>query len=147
MRMVDGLAVWVNCIKGSKVVAPVPTVEMVVAGVLTPHQLSVTEMLALLLLRFFPTGAVFPARRLKFMVTLPAPLPLPMAMPPPLPVVVFPIMVTLFRVVTSVQVAGQPFEDVLVQIPPPSFAFGKFAAPALLLLITELWSINKFDSL
>ena len=145
--MTAGLAVWVNSMNGSKVVTPVPTVEIVVAGVLLPHQLSVTEIVALLLLRFFPTGAVFPARRLKVMVTLPAPVALPMAIPPPLPVVVFPVMVTLFSVVTSEQVAGQPFVPVLVQSPPPSFALGRFAVPALLLLMMELWSINRFDSL
>src|SRR6185437_13004514 len=132
---------------GSKVVTPVPTVEMVFAGVLVPHQLSAAETPALLLLRFFPTGAEFPARRLKVIVTLPAPVALPMAIPPPLPVVAFPVIVTLSSVVTSVQAPGQPFDPVLVQSPPPSFALGRLAAPALLLLIMELWSINKFDSL
>jgi len=147
MRMVEGLAVWVSSMNGSKVVTPVSTVEIVFAGVLVPHQLSVTEMLALLLLKFFPTGAVFAARRLNVIVTLPAPVALPMAIPPPFPVVVFPVMVTLFSVVTSVQAPGQPLDAVLVQSPPPSFALARFASPALLLLMMELWSINRLDSL
>src|SRR6185312_2287756 len=148
-RMVDGAAVWVRTMKGSNVVTAavaLVTVEMVLEGVFVPHQLSVTFAVEELLLRLLPPGAVLPAKRLKFMVREPAPVLLPSAMPPPRSVVLLPVMVTFCRLTVSVHAAGQPLLLVLVQMPPPSCAFGRFAVPAMLFVI-ELEVIERLTSL
>src|SRR6185437_10423063 len=119
---------------------------MVLEGVFVPHQLSVTFAVEELLLRLLPPGAVLPAKRLKFMVREPAPVLLPSAMPPPRSVVLLPVMVTFCRLTVSVHAAGQPLLLVLVQMPPPSCAFGRFAVPAMLFVI-ELEVIERLTSL
>src|SRR5215468_777497 len=120
MRMIAGLATWVILINGVEVVVT-PVSTMVLVGVLVPHQSLVAVTAVWSLVRLVPVGAVFPAIRLKLMVTFPAPLALPIARPPPLPVVVLPVMVTLVSETGSVQAPGQPLWLVLIQSPPPDW--------------------------
>src|ERR1051326_5595755 len=122
IRMMDGLAVCVSAIKGSKVVVPLLVLTIVVAGVFTPHQLFVTVAVEWLLFRLLALAAVLPARRLKLMEKACARVGSPESMPPPAPVAVFPVMVALEIVITSGLTAWQ-------WIPPPF-------PPALLPLIT-----------
>src|SRR6266852_8081776 len=111
--MLNGLAVWVRQMNGSKVTAPLASL-MVSAGEFEPHQLSATSsVLAAVprLARLLPLAAVLPARRLKcitrWLVSAPE---LAAKMPPPQlleqfvpsePVAEFPVIVTLESVVVS----------------------------------------------
>src|SRR5882724_11260027 len=86
--------------------------------------------------------AVFPAKRLKLMVSGPAPLLLPDAMPPPLPVAVFPAMVTLLNVAES-------GDEVLRYTPPPTWVPPPFAPELLLVIVVRpaLASIRRLEEL
>src|SRR6266481_2965722 len=111
MRILSGLPVWVSTMKGSKLVTPALIVLIVLAALLVPHQLLVAVTVVLLLFRLLPPPpVVFPARRLKLMVSGPAEgkaLAFPVEMPPPLPVAEFPVMVTWLRVAEQVCPGGQ----------------------------------------
>src|SRR5215472_11245260 len=97
----------VSTMKGSKVVvAPAVMVLIVLEALLVPHQLFVAVTVVPWLLRLLPLPlVVFPARRLKLMVSGPsagnAPL-APVEMPPPLPLALLPVIVTLVSVAVSV---------------------------------------------
>src|SRR5215470_7985714 len=86
---------------------------MVLLALSVPHQLSVTVSVLPRFSRLLPVvPAVFPARRLKLMVTGPAPT-APVAIPPPVPVDVLPVIVTL------VSVAERDADVGFTKIPPP----------------------------
>src|SRR5882724_373528 len=89
-----------------------------------------------------PPAAVFPAKRLKLIVTGPAPLLFPEAMPPPFPVAVLPVIVTLVSVVES-------GDEVLRYTPPPTCVPPPFAPELLLAIVVRpaLASINRLEEL
>src|ERR1700739_861364 len=89
--MTVGLATFVNRAKVLMFVVPVLRFVIVLDGVLVPHQLAVALTVVLSLSRLLlPAAPVFPAMRLKWIVTGPAPgLSFPMELPPPLPVATF----------------------------------------------------------
>src|ERR1041385_657848 len=134
MRILFGLAACVRTMKGSNVAVGV-VLLIVLAGVLVPHQLFVTVTVPLMLLRLLPAVAVFPVRRLKFIVRVPKPvLRFPTEIPPPLPVAVFPVMLILLSVTES-------GFAVFKKSPPPSFELTMLPMPALLPLMTDRKSV------
>src|SRR5258708_8720915 len=96
---------------------------MVLLAAFVPHQLFVAVVALPRFWRLLPVPAVFPAKRLNWMVTGPAPI-APVAIPPPVPVDVLPVMVTFDSVAERAGTAG------MTQSPPP------LATPAPLL---PLW--------
>src|SRR2546423_5728813 len=107
---------------------------MVVLGASVPHQLLVAVTALPRFSRLLPVeAAVFPARRLKLMVTAPAPI-APVAIPPPLPVDVLPVMVSLESVAERT-LAG------LINNPAPFCAPAPFC-PFWLLVMIVPWSIS-----
>src|SRR6266571_4913510 len=86
---------------------------MVLLAAFVPHQLLVAVNALPRFSRLLPVPvAVFPARRLNWMVTGPAPM-APVAIPAPVPVDVLPVMVTFDRVAERAGTAG------LTRSPPP----------------------------
>ena len=121
---------------------------MVLLGTSVPHQFCPLLGFALVVAvtglpafsRLLPeTAAVFPASRLKpIMSAPPVLLAFPAEIPPPLPCgALLPVMATLFKMTESM-------EATFSKIPPPSVLFTTLALPALLLLITVPVSISKF---
>src|SRR5258707_14265653 len=121
--MLDGFAVCVSTIKGSKVTAPLAS-KMLPAGEFKPHQLLVALSwleAAPRLAKLLPAAAVLLVSRLKLITRLLVATPVSAANTPPPqlltqvvpsePVAVFPVMVALEIVVVSLVR--------LFQIPPP----------------------------
>src|SRR5437660_2152179 len=114
---------------------------------MVPHQLFTTVAVVRSFQRFAVPGKLelFPAKRLKLMFKFPAPgLSFPIAMPPPFPVLVFPVIVALLRVTTSVHAAGQPLLAVLMYKPPPPKLLVEME-PELFPLMTDPWSSSRFE--
>src|SRR5258708_3834040 len=85
---------------------------MVLLAAFVPHQLLVAVVVLPRFSRLLPVPAVFPAKRLNWMVTGPAPI-APVAIPPPVPVDVLPVMVTFDSVAERAGTEG------LTKSPPP----------------------------
>src|SRR5712691_1405104 len=119
---------------------------MVLLALFVPHQLLVPAIVLLTFSRLLPVvPAVFPANRLKLMVSGPPPVAVPDMMPPPRPFgALLPLIVTLVRVTESVHAPGQPLAETFMKIPPPSLRFVTLAVPPLLLLMIVPWSISRF---
>src|SRR6202165_5350979 len=145
--MLAGLAVWRRTMNGSKVTAPLAS-WMAPAGKFEPHQLWVASLVlaaAPRLVRLLPLAAVLPASRLKCIARWLAPAPeSDVKMPPPqlltqfvpsAPVAVFPVIVTLERVVVSLLR--------LLHNPPPWFPWLPLIAMAVpVLSMSRPWPVE-----
>src|SRR5258708_17235718 len=97
---------------------------MVLLAAFVPHQLFVAVVALPRFSRLLPVPtAVFPAKRLNWMVTGPAPM-APVAIPPPVPVDVLPVMVTFDSVAERAGTAGLAKRPAPCATPAPFWPFG-----------------------